>query len=598
MDAARPLLAFLDLRDVDPADLRRELVAAAAVALMAVPQGIAYAVIAGLPPTMGLYASAIPAIVGALFRSSRLVVIGPTNAVSLLFAASVAVQMDDPIAAAATLALMVGVLQIGAGILQLGTLVDYISAAVVTGYITGAATLIAVGQLPNLTGTPATSGDIFSRLASWIGGLGHVDPTAVSVGAATIAIVATLRQFLPRGAPMLIALVIATMASFVFGFDRLGIRIIADLGAIPWGLPPLTIPGPTGLIRLFPVAMATAVLSLVESTSLARSLASKTGQRFDVTTDILGLGLANLASAVFGGYPVSGSLSRSSLGHQLGARTRLVGIGSGLLMFVVFLGLGPFLDWAPLPAVAAIIVIVATDLLDFGKIGALLNSGSTDRVAFLGTVLGAWILPLDQAIFVGVGISIVLFLRRARLLVVRELRLGLDRQFHEVSIEAPVLVSQPGEAPALAPCTAIRILHVEGPLFFGAAGELESALFETIDDPNVKVLVVRLKRAHGIDYTTAAVLEHAHAVMAKDGRHLMLVGMRRDVMEHLEAIGIADAFDDRELYPTEPGWFAAMNHALARALELVETEHAAAHTCTVCPMVKYLRGTPAPAARV
>ena len=106
--------------------------------------------------------------------------------------------------------------------------------------------------------------------------------------------------------------------------------------------------------------------------------------------------------------------------------------------------------------------------------------------------------------------------------------------------------------------------------------------------------MVRLKRAHGIDYTTATVLEHAHAVMAKDKRHLMLVGMRQDVMQSLEDIGVADAFDDRELFPTEPGWFAAMNHALARALELVETEHAAAHTCTVCPMVKYLRGTPSP----
>jgi SulP family sulfate permease len=589
MDVARPSPAFLDLADVKPDDWRRELLAAAAVALMAVPQGIAYAVIAGLPPAMGLYASAVPAMVAALLRSSRLVVVGPTNAVSLLFAASVAVHMDDPVAAAGTLALMVGILQIGAGLMQLGSLVDYISAAVVTGYVTGATTLIAAGQLPNLTGTVAQGGDIFTRLISWVGGLGEIDPVSVSVGAATIALVMTLRQFMPRGAPMLIALVVATAASWAFGFDRTGVRVIRDLGAIPWGLPPISLPGLGGLILLFPVAMATAVLSLVESTSLARTLASKTGQRFDVTTDIVGLGAANLAAAVFGGIPVSGSMSRSSLGHQLGARTRLVGLVSGLLMFLVFFGLGPFLDQAPIPAVAAIIAIIAMDMVDLPKIAALLNSGSTDRVAFVGTVLGAWILPLDQAIFVGVGISIVLFLRRARLLVVRELRLGPDRQFHELPIEA--------DDPHTPPCSAIRVLHIEGPLFFGAAGELESALFELIDDPSVHVLVVRLKRAHGIDYTTAAVLEHAHAVMAKDGRHLMLVGMRQDVMERLEAIGIADAFDDQELYPTEPGWFAAMNHALARALELVETEHAP-HTCPICPMVKYIRGTPAPEAQV
>ncbi|MEQ1503457.1 MAG: SulP family inorganic anion transporter [Myxococcota bacterium] len=581
--------AFLDLADLDPRAVRRELFPALAVAIMGIPQGIAYALIAGLPPAMGLYASAVPAIVGALLRSSRQVIVGPTNAVSLLFATSIAARMEDPVSAAATLALLVGALQVGAGFLQLGSLVDYISAAVVTGYVTGAATQIAVGQLANATGTHAQPGDILTRFGSWLGSLGDADPYAIGLATLSVVIVVWLRRYLPRGVPMLIALLATTAVTWLFSLHEQGVQVIRDLAPIPAALPPIELPALHGAIALFPAAVATTVLSLVESTSIARTLASKSGERFDVTTDFVGLGAANLAAAFFGGYPVSGSLARSALAAELGGRTRLVGVGAGLAMIVVGASLGPVVNFAPIPGIAGVILIVAADLIDVKRIRALLSAGSTDRFAFLGTVLGAWILPLDQAIYVGVGISIVLFLRRARLLIVRELVLAPDKTFREVELGALL----GGEAVR---CASIRVVHVEGPLFFGAAGELEQALFSLIDDPEVRVVIVRLKRAHGIDFTTAAVLEHAHAVMAAGGRHLMLVGMRKDVMERLENIGVAEAFAEGELYPTEPGWFQAMHHALERAVELVDAAPST-HRCALCPIARYVHGTPPPVDR-
>ncbi len=565
-------------RRLDLASLRAEVLPSFAGTMMSVPQGIAYALIAGLPPAMGLYAAAVPAIVGSLLRSSKLVVVGPTNAISLVLATSVVARMEDPATAAATLALMVGVLQIAAGRLRLSALVDFISTSVVAGYITGAATLILVGQLPNVTATEPSGGNIFARSWHWILTAADADPISVALAAGTVLGMVSLRSLLPRGVPALLALGVSIAATWWW---RLDVQTVADIAPIPAGLPPLTVPHLGTLAELFPVAIAAMVLSLVESSSVSRAIASKTGQRVNQSADFAGLGAANVAAAFFGGYPVSGSLARSSLNFSLGAKTRWSGVMSGVWVLLVPLGLGPLLDWTPIPTLAGTILVVAIDLLDVELVRTLLRSNTGDRLAFLGTVLGTWLLPLDEAIYLGVGISIVLFLRRARLLVVHELQVDAALRLREVTNEdeAP---------PGTRACGAIRVLHVEGAMFFGAASELENELNERIDDPAVQVLIVRLKRAQGMDFTTASVLKRAYDAMEASGRHLMLVGMREDVMRRLEAMGIAKAFAPEDLHPTRPGWFAAMNRAITRAVALVDRDRCPA--CAKggeCPLRSY-----------
>ncbi len=548
--------------------------AAVAVTLISVPQGVAYALIAGLPPALGLYAGALPAIVGSLFRSSRHVVTGPTNALSLLVGTSLAAVAPDPISAAATLALLVGIFQLGAGWLRLGALVDYISGSVVLGYITGAGVLIGIGQLPNVTRTASPSGNIVLRLAAWMQTIptAHLVSVALALGSAAM-ILSFRRIGLPKGSGAIGTITLGIAAAWVFGLDERGVLLVRDLAAIPPGLPPIAIPELSLVGDLVPIAAAATVLSLVESTSVARAISSRSGQKLDITWEFVGQGLANVASAFSGSYPVSGSLSRSALNEQVGASTRLAGVLTGVFMLLILVALGPVVNWTPIPSLAGLLLVVAADLVDVKKIRVALRAGPADVLAFSGTVIGTWTLRLDQAIYVGVGISLVLFLRRVRLLATRELMVDADLHLREAELDA--------SRDHLERCDRIRVLNVEGPLFFGAAAELDRVFRQILRDDEVQVLIVRLKRAEGVDLTTASLLVETHARLAKEGRVLILVGLRQGMMENLENMGLADVFGD-DLFPTEPGWFVAMNAAIDRALDVVGDHH-----CEECPVVHY-----------
>lgn len=541
----------------------RDVTSAIAISFLAVPQGIAYAMIAGLDPAIGLYAGAIPTVLASLVRSSVHVVSGPTNALSLLVGTAVAASAtDDPTTAALLLAGMVGIIQLGAGFLKLGALVDYISSAVVAGYITGAGTLIGIGQLHNLTGTAGARGDLYTQVSTWVMGLGETNPWSVVIGLSTAAAIFLIRLIPKRPPAAIVVLAAGVIVSWLVGLDQYSVRIIADIAPIPVGLPPFTPPTVDQLSllpSLLPVAVAAAVLSLVEASAVGRSIASRTGQKLSVNREFLGQGLANFSAGFFGGYPVSGSLSRSALAERIGARSRVAGILSGLLMVAILLFLGPAVDFTPVPSLAGLLLVLAWDLIDWKKIRAILSGDLGDKVSFVATLIGTFVLTLDQAIYLGVALSVILFLRQARQLVSHEMVLDNGRL-----IEAPE--GHSGDFPA------IRVLHVEGSLFFGAANELRDAIDTITDDSELKVLIVRLKRVSGLDFTTATVLEAVHARLTEQGQHLFLVGLKPQTMTLLDRVGVADALGRHRLYPSRPGIFVAMDAALTDALELVRDE--------------------------
>lgn len=570
---------FFDLRGVDASAVRRDALAAAAVAFMAVPQGIAYAIIAGLPPATGLYAAALPTVVGALFRSSRHVVTGPTNALSLLVGAAVARQLDlgasDPLTVGVTLAFTVGVIQALAGALRLGAIVDYVSSAVVLGYITGAGVLIGIGQLHQITATASPPGRSFDRIVAWVGELGAAHPPSVVLGVATVAFLVAVRRIDRRLPGPLLAMVLAIGANLAFGLEAGGMRVVADLTPVPAGLPPWSLPDLGIVDELVPVAVACTVLSLVESSAVARSIALETGQRLRPSWEFLGQGLANVAAGLTSAYPTSGSLTRSALNVQAGAATRLSGVLAGVLMVAVLLAFGPVVNHTPLPALGGLLVVVALDLVDVPRIRRVLRSGRADALAFGFTVVGTWVLPLDRAIYLGVGISLVMFLRQARLLVVREL--VVDEQEHLTEVQV-------GETrPHTERCDHVRLLQLEGPLFFAAAGELLAALDEAVLERHVRVVVVRLKRTQGFDVTIANAFEATAQTLAAQGRHLILVGMRPEQMAALERTGARTRLGDDHLFPTRDEWFAAMEDAVGRALALAAGE---THRGD-CPLVRW-----------
>lgn len=557
----RRFLPFLDLADLRRSDVARELVSALTIAFLAVPQGLAYAMIAGMPPVMGLYASAVPAIVGAMFRSSRHVVPGPTNAVSLLVGNAMAAGTGiDPLTAGTTIAFLVGVMQAGAGLLSLGAIVDYISSSVVLGYITGAGVLIGVGQLGNLTGSPLGEGRFIGQIAGWAAALDQAHVPSAVAGVATIVTLYAWRRLVPKVPGTIVVMTAGIVATWAFDLHAGGMRLVSDIAPVPAKLPPFTVPDVAAMGPLASVAAAAALLSLVESSAVARNIATRSGQQLDTSVDFWGQGLANLSAAFTGGYPVSGSLSRSALNERAGTRTRLAAIVSGILLLLALLLLGPVVDLTPIPVLAGILVVVAVQLVDVPRIREIFvsgRSGTGDMLAFVGTLVGTWTMSLDKAILLGTGISLVLFLRRARLLVVRELTVHEDGRLREALPDGCTNRSD-----------AIRILHVEGNLFFGAANELQGAIDDAMREGDPKVLVLRLKRTQGLDLTTASVLSAAHDAFAEQGRTLLLVGLRPQEMTLLEGTGLLDRIGRGDVYPTQPGWFVAMHQALDRAIAI------------------------------
>ena len=572
-------LSFRDLRSYRWSFLRRDLLASLSVTFLDIPQGVAYAMIAGLPPAMGLYAAAVPAIVGALFRSSRHVVTGPTNALSLLVGSAVAAEVArsgaTPLEVGVTLAFMVGVIQFLAGVLRLNAFADYISHPVVRGYITGAAVLIAIGQLPNVTGTNGAVGNFIYMAAAWVEDLPHTNPLAVAFALGTAMVVIGIRRFNRHLPGSVIAMVISIGIVSVLPLRGQDLRIVADLAPIPVGFPPLTIPHLTSWAALMPAAVACAVLSLVESSSVARALASRTGQRLDMSAEFAGQGLANISAAFSGGYPISGSLGRSMLNQQAGAESRLSAVFCGILMLVVLLFLGPLVEKTPIASLAGLLVVLANDLIDRERVRMTLRGTASDRAAFVATLLGTWTLQLDEAIYLGVSISIVLFLRRARLLTSREMVIGEKGRFRELD---------PESSEAVRSCSAIRILNLTGPLFFAVAGELEGVLDSFVHDPNLRVLILRLRQAQHFDITTVSILEAAAKKFTNEGKTLILLGLRPRALALLEQTGIAQRIGRANLFLVQAGWFTAMEAALRRALELTG-EHACEKQC---PLAEYL----------
>ena len=546
-----------------------DLVAAFTVLFLGVPQGLAYATIAGLPPVVGLYAATIPAMVASLFRSSSYVISGPTNALSLLVGAAVAHGMGaDPTVVALTLALLVGVFQAGAGLLRLGALVDFISTAVVLGYITGAGVLIGFGQLHNATGTTGAGGKLWVTIGSWLETLGDAKPLAVVVTLGTIAVVVAIRVFNRktgrRVPPAIVAMSLALGMNLLLGLETRGLQVISELAPIPAGLPPFTLPDLSYAPGLIPLAAACAVLSLVESSSVARSISSRRGEPLEASTEFVGQGLGNIAAGFFGGYPVSGSLTRSALNERAGARTRMAGVLGGLMMLAALVTMGQVLNHTPVASLAGLMFVVAYDLVDVPRISAIVRASREDAIAFTVTMLGTWVLSLDVAIYVGVGLSLVLFLRRSRQVRVTELIPAGARLKEATSL------SEIDHGP-------VRLLHVEGALFFGAAGELRDALSRVLSEPTTQALVVRLKRATDLDATTATMLGELASLAREQGRHMLLAGVTPAAFTVLERSGALAQLGESRVFQTRAQWFSALASALALANALTP-EHGGSFT--------------------
>ena len=405
---------------VNRGTLKVDFLAGLTGAVVVLPQGVAFATIAGMPPEYGLYAGIVPAIVAALWGSSWHLVSGPTTAASIVVYSGLSVLAEpgsaDYVRLALTLTLMVGVLELAMGIARLGSLVNFISHSVVVGFTAGAAFLIAANQFKNFFGIEIPRGLHFHEmLGTLLLNLEHLNPLVTGVGVATLALGLAVRHWFPRFPYMIAAMVGGSLIAFalnqVLGVDHTGIRTV---GALPSGLPPLSMPDfSLGTIRqLAPVVLATTLFALTEAVSIARSIGARTHQHIDGNQEFIGQGLSNIAGSFFSGYVATGSFNRSGLNFQAGAKTPLAAVSAGVLLAGVVVLVAPLAAYLPNAAMAAILFLVAWGLIDFHAIRNILRTSRSETGVLAVTFFSTLFLELEFAIMAGVLLSLGLYLNR------------------------------------------------------------------------------------------------------------------------------------------------------------------------------------------
>lgn len=455
------------------ANLRADLLAGLTGAIIVLPQGVAFATIAGMPPEYGLYAAMIPAIVGALFGSSWHLVSGPTTAISIVVFGAIS-PMAEPgsaqyISLVLTLTFMVGVLQLIMGIARLGVLVNFISHTVVIGFTAGAAILIASSQFKNFLGIKIAQGSsFFQTIYAMFTELGDIQPWVVAVGMATLMSGILAKKFAPRFPYMIVAMLagslVALAMNMMFGADVTHIR---TLGSLPGTLPPLSMPdfSPATLQQLAPSALAVAILALTEAVSISRAIAIRSHQRIDGNQEFIGQGLSNLAGSFFSGYASSGSFNRSGLNYEAGAKTPLASILASFFLAGILLLVAPLAAYLPIAAMASILFLVAWGLIDVKHIKTIFKTSRSETAVLVTTFISTLFLNLEFAIYVGVILSLVLYLKRTS-------RPRIVSRVPDPGSEKRALATDPH----LPECPQLKIIRIDGSAFFGAVNYIQETL--------------------------------------------------------------------------------------------------------------------------
>ncbi len=512
---------------------RRDLVAGLTVAAIAVPQAMAYALIAGLDPRIGLNSAIVVTAVAAVFGSSAHLINGPTNAISLVvFAALANVEVrtpSDALEAVFLLSAMVGGIQLLIAVFKIGDLTRYISESVVYGFMAGAGFLVALTQIGNLTGLKDSGTGhqhILHRLWLTMSTGGPANPRALAIGLVTVAVVLLLRRFtrkhdLPR-VDMLAALIIASAIAAAAGWSQApagGKPAVAVIGDVPPTLPEPHVPQieRAWISQLGGSSLAIAMLGLLEALAISKSIAQHTRQRIDFNRQCYAEGIANLVGGFFQCMPGSGSLTRSAINFHAGAVTRWSGVIAATAVAMVVLLFAPWARYIPKASLAGLLMVTAAGLVDRHRLAHALRTSRYDAWLVVATAGAAVFWSVEYSILIGVGLSILMFVPRAARLQGAELA---------VSPGGMLRPRQPSDPP----CTRLVILDLEGEFFFGASPELDRYFDRLRDQANggVKAIVLRVKRTRNPDMVCMERVEHFVKEMRERGVLVLLAGVRAD----------------------------------------------------------------------
>ncbi|MBF0425301.1 MAG: SulP family inorganic anion transporter [Magnetococcales bacterium] len=509
---------------------RADLWAGLTGAVVVLPQGIAFATIAGLPPQYGLYSAMVPVVIAALFGSSHHLVSGPTTPISIILfttlAPLAAPGSDAYIHACLTMGFLAGVIQLAMGVARMGTLVNFISNAVVVGFTAGAALLVAVSQAGAFLGIPLPAGSSFVHA---VVGLGHhvaqVQPLVVLVAAVSLGIAVIVDILRPHWPGMLLALIGGGGVAFLFDPQCVA---IPRVGAMTASLPPLSAPlwDLSAWQQLANGALATALVCLIQAVSISRSIAMHSKQHINNNQEFIGQGLSNIIGSFFSAYASSGSFTRSGINYRAGAQSPLAAIFSTLFLVGILLVVAPWLSWLPVAAMAGVILLVAYKLIDFKEIKLISRTSRAETLVMAGTFLATLLIKLDFAIYLGVLISLVYYLRGRANPVITRLVPDPTTYDHLVPVQE------------LPECPQLRIVRVDGSLFFGAVNHVEEVL-SCLDKqaPRAVNLLLVGSAINFVDVTGAEMLIHEALRRRGRGGGLFLFDIHDQVNEVIRRSG-------------------------------------------------------------
>lgn len=530
--------------------IRADLLAGLTGAVVALPQGVAFAVIAGMPPEYGLYSGMVPAIIAALFGSSWLLVSGPTTAASVVLFSSLSAHAvpgtPEYVQLALTLTMMVGMVQLVMGLARFGALVNFISHSVIVGFTAGAALLIATSQLKHLLGLSLPRTQHFHETIHALAiRIGEINPYALGVGCLTIVAGILCKRFCPRFPFMIASMLIGSLSALVlqwtFGAETVQ---IATVGALPSTLPPLSAPHFTleNFRMLAPAALATTLFALTEAVSIARSLADRSGQKFDGNQEFIGQGLSNIIGSFFSGYVATGSFNRSGLNYQAGAKTPMAAILGGVLLIALGVLVAPLTAYLPNTVMSGILLLVAWSLFDLPHIQKIFKTSFTEAVILTVTFVGTLVLALEFAILLGIMLSLVIY---------------LNRTSHPHIFTRVPDARYPGRPfvtdPTLPECPQVKIIRIDGSLYFGAVSHVREELQRIqLSFPEQKHLLIVARGMNFIDMEGAEYLVRLAREREQDGGKLYLLGVKEGIcsyfklFRYLLEIGTDNIFESKE----------------------------------------------------
>jgi high affinity sulfate transporter 1 len=523
-------------RRYQPAWLRYDLTAGVVLTALLVPQGMAYAELAGLPPVTGIYATMIPLLAYAVFGPSRILVVGPDSAIAPVVAATViplaGADPGDRVAVAATLAAAVGILCVIGGLARLGFVTDLLSMPVRIGYLAGIAVVVIVDQMEAVLGIDVESEGLFLTVAELVESFGEADLVTAAIGLGTIAMLVAFRRFLPRGPGALVAVAAGIALVVLLGLEGQ----VATVGQVPAGLPTPAMPSldPTQLPPIMLGALAIALVAFADTSVLSRSYAARLGDRVDPDQELFALGAVNVAASLFQGFPVSSSSSRTPAAEAAGAKSQFTGVVAAIALGLVLLFATGILAPLPEATLSAIVIVAVSGLIDLRSLRRLAVLNRADFGLAAAALLGVALIGVIPGIGIAIGLSVMTLLWRAWhpytaiLGRVDGLKGYHDRERHPEGRQIPGLV----------------IFRFDAPLFFANADRFREEVLDAVDEAEgqVRRVIVAAEPITDVDTTAADTVDELLGRLDRADIGLVLAELKGPVKDKVKRYGLEDRF--------------------------------------------------------